>query len=33
MCAGPFSQALLGISAQANAQLEAALLDKHEASN
>ena len=30
MCAGPFSQQLLGISALANVQIEAALLDKHE---
>jgi selenocysteine lyase/cysteine desulfurase/tRNA(Ile)-lysidine synthase TilS/MesJ len=30
MCAGPFSQELLGISPLANKQIEAALLDKHE---
>ena len=29
-CAGPFSQQLLGLTAQANAELEASLLEKHE---
>jgi hypothetical protein len=30
MCAGPFSQQLMGLSTEANRRLELALLDKHE---
>ena len=30
MCAGPYSQSLLGISVIHNQQIETALLDKHE---